>query len=614
MKENDYIPEKNIEGGHNSIKGEILERIREQMKINICIIEGNKGNGTGFFCLIPFPNKKNQIPVLMTNNHVLSNEDIINGKIINVRMYNKRLSILIDSRSVYTNKKYDITIIEIKNVDGLDCNKFLEIDDSIYKENPYIYFKERSVYLIHHPKINFDSEFSIGKIKGISIDSDTIKHTCSTEPGSSGGPILDISTNKIVGIHKGSKLNLNVGTFIIHPIEEFYNENKNKIINYNFLIKEDIIDEIIIRYSRKGGNVRDYVYNYTHKIEGIEESISEDKLFGENFVKNNKYLCKIIIGSEEYQLNSYLKDQTNEVKKDKFQIKLKGISKVKDFSFMFCGCLSLDDVQGFDKINTKNITNFSYLFSYCRISSIPDISNWDTSKATLMNHMFCNCYDLVYIPDLSKWKTPKLKNIRFMFANCFNLVSIIGISEWDTNNLEYMDKIFYGCKLLKSLPDISNWKTNKIKSMNQLFFQCISLEELPDISKWDTSNLIDMSGIFDLCKSLKFLPDISKWNTSKVKSMRKAFSQCESLTFLPDISKWITFNVEDMSYMFFKCSNLYELPDLSRWNTTNLKDKTCIFFGCNKNLNIPKNLQTSFFENALGLCTNHPLSNIEVDN
>ena len=52
MKENDYIPELNIKGGHNSIAGEILEKIREQMKINICIIESNKGNGTGFFCLI----------------------------------------------------------------------------------------------------------------------------------------------------------------------------------------------------------------------------------------------------------------------------------------------------------------------------------------------------------------------------------------------------------------------------------------------------------------------------------------------------------------------------------------------------------------------------------
>ena len=33
--------------------------------------------GTGFFCKIPFPNKENMIPVLMTNNHVI-NDDILN--------------------------------------------------------------------------------------------------------------------------------------------------------------------------------------------------------------------------------------------------------------------------------------------------------------------------------------------------------------------------------------------------------------------------------------------------------------------------------------------------------------------------------------------------------
>ena len=49
-------------------------------------------------------------------------------------------------------KKYDITIIEIKNNDGLDFNKLLEIDDSIYKGNLQEYFKNRSIYLMHHPK------------------------------------------------------------------------------------------------------------------------------------------------------------------------------------------------------------------------------------------------------------------------------------------------------------------------------------------------------------------------------------------------------------------------------------------------------------------------------
>ena len=194
---NDYTKEKDQKIKAIQIGG--MQKIVEQMNTSLCLIEcSDKTNGTGFFCLIPFPDKTKQIPVLMTNNHILSKDDITEDKIINFEMNHKKYRILIESRKVYTNENYDITIIELKKRDGLDYNKFLEIDDSVNVENPYIYFKEKSVYLIQLPKINFDSEFSVGNIKGISSDADTIQHTCSSQPGSSGSPILDCTTNKVV--------------------------------------------------------------------------------------------------------------------------------------------------------------------------------------------------------------------------------------------------------------------------------------------------------------------------------------------------------------------------------------------------------------------------------
>ena len=138
-----YIKEKDIEGAITSIQGETLEKINDQMKNCSCIIEcKEKGNGSGFFSLIPFPNKTRSLPVLMTNNHVLSKEDIIKGKKINIYMKEKKFNILVDdSRRVHTNKSYDITIIELHENDGLDINKFLEIDDSIYKNKLDDFFK-----------------------------------------------------------------------------------------------------------------------------------------------------------------------------------------------------------------------------------------------------------------------------------------------------------------------------------------------------------------------------------------------------------------------------------------------------------------------------------------
>ena len=47
-------------------------------------------------------------------------------------------------------------------------------------------------------------------------------HTCSTEFGSSGSPILLLSNYRVIGVHKRkTPFNFNEGAFIKYPIEEF---------------------------------------------------------------------------------------------------------------------------------------------------------------------------------------------------------------------------------------------------------------------------------------------------------------------------------------------------------------------------------------------------------
>ena len=44
------------------------------------------------------------------------------------------------------------------------------------------------------------------------------------------------------------------------------------------------------------------------------------------------------------------------------------------------------------------------MFSYCSsLSSLPDISKWNTSKVNNMNDMFRYCSSLSSLPDISKW-------------------------------------------------------------------------------------------------------------------------------------------------------------------------------------------------------------------
>ena len=64
--------------------------ILSQMENCICkIVKNNGKKGTGFFCSIPFPDKNNLLNVLITNNHILDENDIKMFKVIKFIMYNK---------------------------------------------------------------------------------------------------------------------------------------------------------------------------------------------------------------------------------------------------------------------------------------------------------------------------------------------------------------------------------------------------------------------------------------------------------------------------------------------------------------------------------------------
>ena len=74
-----------------------------------------------------------------------------------------------------------------------------------------------------------------------------------------------------------------------------------------------------------------------------------------------------------------------------------------------------------------------------------------------MELMFYNCSSLSSLPDISKWNTNNLINSHLMFAKCISLISMPDISKWNSQNLKEMKCIFSDCNLLLSFPDISKW-------------------------------------------------------------------------------------------------------------------------------------------------------------
>ena len=222
-----YIKEKNI-GISHIVSKEENNIILNQLEKCICkIIIENEVKGSGFLCKVPFPDQFTLFPGLLTNNHVLKEEDIIKCKKIDISFDEDKIkkTIYLNERKFSSDENLDFTIIEIKpNDDAL--NDFLEVDEHLDLLENNI-----PIYILQYPK-GKKSSFSIGSLK--KINGKDILHNCSTGFGSSGSPILKLSNFKVIGIHKGAmkKFELNCGSpmnDIINRFNKEYKPNKKNI-------------------------------------------------------------------------------------------------------------------------------------------------------------------------------------------------------------------------------------------------------------------------------------------------------------------------------------------------------------------------------------------------
>ena len=202
----------------------------ESQKIQNGKLENILGNG--FFLELndeDIPFKK----CLITNNHILNENDIKINEKINLEYRNepKKIEITKD-RKVYTNTKLDYTCIEIFDED--EIKQYFKIDSYIIRNSIEIY-KEKDIFILHYPTINRNKiTFSNGIILG--IQDNRIIHNCSTYDGSSGSPLISrYSDNSIIGLHFGTYKNINLSTNIISIFDEIKKEIKKKISYNNIL-------------------------------------------------------------------------------------------------------------------------------------------------------------------------------------------------------------------------------------------------------------------------------------------------------------------------------------------------------------------------------------------
>ena len=268
------------------------------------------------------------------------------------------------------------------------------------------------------------------------------------------------------------------------------------------------------------------------------------RIFGENFVKNNKDNCGIVFNQKMEEL--------------------KGIIKIDQDD----PTLRVILVEN-NRVNNR-VTNMSELFSKCEnLAKIYKESKWETSNVNDMSNMFYKCISLETFPKIKGWDISNVTNLDGMFNGCSSLKILEGLSKWETKNVNDMENLFKDCIALETIEGISEWNTNKVVNINGMFCKCIELKYLPESLKWATKNIIYMQEMFKNCKKLEKLPDISEWDVSKVKNFYKMFSKCKSLKALPELSKWSPKKEANKEKMFNECKSLESLPDISNWFVKN---------------------------------------------
>ena len=261
-----------------------------------------------------------------------------------------------------------------------------------------------------------------------------IKHLCNVGPGSYGSPILNLSTNKVIGIHKGSftDINNNIGILLKYPLNEINNQIKLKLkIN-----KKDINKEI-------------YFLDNTKEHKYLNELTSSNT---ELYIDNKKYIY------QKYFLPE---------KEGIYNIKLIFYINLIDCSFMFSGCYNIKKINLFSFI-TKNVVKMNNMFSGCKELEYLDLSSFNTKNVTDMSSMFNGCESLKRI-NISSFNTENVVNMNNMFYNCFSL-EYLDLSSFDLKNIKFINNMLFGCINLINLKLCPYLDMNNSKDKSNILF------------------------------------------------------------------------------------------------------------------------------------------------
>lgn len=240
-----------------------------------------------------------------------------------------------------------------------------------------------------------------------------------------------------------------------------------------------------------------------------------------------------------------------------------------------------------EQMDASALTSLVGAFKGASALKSVDMTGWDTSAVTSLGDLFYECRSLTSIAGLSDLDTSNVTSMRATFCNCTSLVSI-DVSKWDTSKVTNMNHMFamaWNTNVLASVGDLSGWNTSQVQDFACMFQGDQHVNGIGNVGRWNTSSANNIGCIFQSCESLSYVGDLAGWDVSHVTNMYNSFQGCKALTSIGNVSGWNTANVTTMFQMFQWDADL--TVDCSSWNVAKVTSHDN-FAGGNSKIKQPK--------------------------
>ena len=201
-----------------------------------------------------------------------------------------------------------------------------------------------------------------------------------------------------------------------------------------------------------------------------EKNKNNIKIFGTNFVENNKDKCVIIYKDQIYPLkeNFSIEGLVKE-NNQRLEILLIEFENISNKSYMFHECNQLEEfpLSNNNKIDlsesniqlsfgtsNKQENNLNFYYNYNNMNN--EESKKNKIELPKITSFLSEYKSMSFFLDNTKLNTCIYTNMEHMFDGCSSLLYLPDICHWITKNVKDMSYIFSGCSSLISLPDISN--------------------------------------------------------------------------------------------------------------------------------------------------------------